>query len=225
MNHYFFYDISKIVVDISILFNTLIHEQLTNYIKGLLFYNSFRFREKKRLDNDLSSYELDRFFIDNIQIIFSENKNIIPKRVIDGGNRVEIYLYGSILYKLSFSEALKMHDISTWNSSVLEHLKQFKKNNKTISKTEEVKLNDIIKSKKMSDFIKDIFVQFNQHYECNDILLFNYSVSGSSKKRNEDLYYTKKDVFLFDYNVYSENTIINVPDTETDKNILHLFEH
>ena len=224
MNHYFFYDISKIVVDISILFNTLIHEQLTHYIKGLLFYNSFRFREKKRLDNDLSSYELDRFFIDNIQIIFSENKNIIPKPVIDGGNRVEIYLYGSILYKLSFGEALKMYDISTWNLSVLEHLKQFNKNNKTISKTEEIKINDIIKNNKMSDFIKDIFIQFNQHYECNDILLFNYSVSGSSKKPNEDLYYIKKDVFLFDYGVYSENTIINVPDTETDKNILHLFE-
>ena len=216
-------DISKIVVDISILFNTLIQEQLIHYIKGLLFYNSFRFREKKRLANDLSSYELERFFIDNIQIIFSENKNIIPKPLIDDGNRAEIYLYGSILYKLSFSEALKMHDISTWNLSVLEHFKQFNKNNKTFSKTEEVKINDIIKSKKMSDFIKDIFIQFNQHYECNDILLFNYSVSGSPKP-NKDLYYTKKDVFVLDYSVYSENTIINVPDTETDKNILHLFE-
>jgi len=217
-------DISKVVVDISLLFNTLIHEQLKHYIKGLLYYNSFRFREKKRLDSDLSTYESDKFCIDNLQIIFSENKNIIPKPVIDGGNRAEIYLYGSILYKLFFNEALRMHDKSTWNLSVLEHLNQFKKNNKYISESKEVKLNDIIKNKTMSEFIKDILIQFNQLYKCNDIILFNYGVSGSCKKANEDLDNIGDDVLVFDYGDYLENTIINVPDTETDKKILYLFE-
>ena len=217
-------DISKIVVDISLVFNTLIHEQLKHYIKGLLYYNAFRFRQKKRLDSDLADYESDRFFIDNLQIIFSEKKNIILRPVIDGGNRAEIYLYGKILYKLFFNEALEMHDKSTWNLSVLEHLKQFKKNNKFISKEKEVKLDDIIKSKTMSEFIKDIIIQFNQLYKCNDIILFNYGVSGSCKKSNEDLDYIENDVIVFDYGDYLENTIINVPDTETNKKILHLFE-
>ena len=217
-------DISKIVVDISLVFNTLIHEQLKHYIKGLLYYNAFRFRQKKRLDSDLADYESDRFFIDNLQIIFSEKKNIILRPVIDGGNRAEIYLYGKILYKLFFNEALEMHDKSTWNLSVLEHLKQFKKNNKFISKEKEVKLDDIIKSKTMSEFIKDIIIQFNQLYKCNDIILFNYGVSGSCKNANEDLDYIGNDVIVFDYGDYLENTIINVPDTETNKKILHLFE-
>ena len=215
-------DISRVVVDISLLLNTLIHEQLKHYIKGLIYYNSFRFREKKRLDSDFASYESDQFFIDNLQIIFSEKKNIIPKAIIDGGNRAEIYLYGNILYKLFFNSALRMHDKSTWNLSVLEHLKQFKKNNKYISEEKEVKLNDIIKSKTMSEFIKDILIQFNKFYKCNDIILFNYGVSGSCKKANED--YIANDVLVFDYGDYLENTIINVPDTETDKKILHLFE-
>ena len=117
-----------------------------------------------------------------------------------------------------------MHDKSTWNLSVLEHLKQFKKNNKYISEEKEVKLNDIIKSKTMSEFIKDILIQFNLSYKCNDIMLFNYGVSGSCKKANEDLDNISNDVLVFDYGDYLENTIINVPDTETDKKILHLFE-
>ena len=137
---------------------------------------------------------------------------------------MEIYLYGSILYKLFFNSALRMHDKSTWNLSVLEHLKQFKKNNKYISEEKEVKLNDIIKSKTVSEFIKDIIIQYNKFYKCNDIIHFNYGVSGSCKKANEDLDNISNDVLVFDYGDYLENTIINVPDTETDKKILHLFE-
>ena len=224
-NYNTFYNISKIVVDISLLINNLIKEQFIHYIKGLLYYNSFRFREKKRLDSDLIKSDIDKFFIDNIQKIFSENKKIIiPKSIINEDSRMEIYLYGSILYKLFFNSALRMHDKSTWNLSVLEHLKQFKKNNKYISEEKEVKLNDIIKSKTMSEFIKDIIIQFNQCYKCNDIIHFNYGVSGSCKKANEDLDNISNDVLVFDYGDYLENTIINVPDTETDKKILHLFE-
>ena len=224
-NYNTFYNISKIVVDISLLINNLIKEQFIHYIKGLLYYNSFRFRGKKRLDSDLIKSDIDKFFIDNIQKIFSENKKIIiPKSITNEDSRMEIYLYGSILYKLFFNSALRMHDKSTWNLSVLEHLKQFKKNNKYISEEKEVKLNDIIKSKTMSEFIKDIIIQFNLRYKCNDIIHFNYGVSGSCKKANEDLDNISNDVLVFDYGDYLENTIINVPDTETDKKILHLFE-
>ena len=76
----------------------------------------------------------------------------------------------------------------------------------------------------MSEFIKDIIIQYNKFYKCNDIIHFNYGVSGSCKKVNEDLDNISNDVLVFDYGDYLENTIINVPDTETDKKILHLFE-
>ena len=208
-------DISKIVVDIGFLFNTLIYEQFNNYLKVLLYYNSFRFREKKRLCKDSSEYKQNQFFIDNLPIIFSKYKNMIIKPIIDRGYMTEVYLYGIILYKLSFSEALKMHDKSTWNLSVLEHLKEFNKNNKAILKVHDENLDNILKNKNLSNFIKDIFIQFNKYYECNGIMKFDYSVLGDSEKLIEDLYFIEKGCFLFDYEVYLEKTKITIPDTGT----------
>ena len=208
-------DISKIVVDIGFLFNTLIYEQFNNYLKVLLYYNSFRFREKKRLCKGSSEYKQNQFFIDNLSIIFSKYKNMIIKPIIDRGYMTEVYLYGIILYKLPFSEALKMHDKSTWNLSVLEHLKEFNKNNKAILKVHDENLDNILKNKNLSNFIKDIFIQFNKYYECNGIMKFDYSVLGDSEKLIEDLYFIEKGCFLFDYEVYLEKTKITIPDTGT----------
>ena len=208
-------DISKIVVDIGFLFNTLIYEQFSNYLKVLLYYNSFRFREKKRLCKGSSEYKQNQFFIDNLSIIFSKYKNMIIKPIIDRGYMTEVYLYGIILYKLPFSEALKMHDKSTWNLSVLEHLKEFNKNNKAILKVHDENLDNILKNKNLSNFIKDIFIQFNKYYECNGIMKFDYSVLGDSEKSIEDLYFIEKGCFLFDYEVYLEKTKITIPDTGT----------
>ena len=208
-------DISKIVVDIGFLFNILIYEQFNNYLKVLLYYNSFRFREKKRLCKGSSEYKQNQFFIDNLSIIFSKYKNMIIKPIIDRGYMTEVYLYGIILYKLSFSEALKMHDKSTWNLSVLEHLKEFNKNNKAILKVHDENLDNILKNKNLSNFIKDIFIQFNKYYECNGIMKFDYSVLGDSEKLIEDLYFIEKGCFLFDYEVYLEKTKITIPDTGT----------
>ena len=208
-------DISKIVVDIGFLFNTLIYEQFSNYLKVLLYYNSFRFREKKRLCKGSSEYKQNQFFIDNLSIIFSKYKNMIIKPIIDRGYMTEVYLYGIILYKLTFSEALKMHDKSTWKLSVLEHLKEFNKNNKAILKVHDENLDNILKNKNLSNFIKDIFIQFNKYYECNGIMKFDYSVLGDSEKLIEDLYFIEKGCFLFDYEVYLEKTKITIPDTGT----------
>lgn len=208
-------DISKIVVDIGFLFNTLIYEQFNNYLKVLLYYNSFRFREKKRLCKGSSEYKQNQFFIDNLSIIFSKYKNMIIKPIIDRGYMTEVYLYGIILYKLTFSEALNMHDKSTWNLSVLEHLKEFNKNNKAILKVHDENLDNILKNKNLSNFIKDIFIQFNKYYECNGIMKFDYSVLGDSEKLIEDLYFIEKGCFLFDYEVYLEKTKITIPDTGT----------
>ena len=208
-------DISKIVVDIGFLFNTLIYEQFNNYLKVLLYYNSFRFREKKRLCKGSSEYKQNQFFIDNLSIIFSKYKNMIIKPIIDRGYMTEVYLYGIILYKLSFSEALKMHDKSTWKLSVLEHLKEFNKNNKAILKVHDENLDNILKNKNLSNFIKDIFIQFNKYYECNGIMKFDYSVLGDSEKLIEDLYFIEKGCFLFDYEVYLEKTKITISETGT----------
>ena len=70
------------MVDIGFLFNTLIYEQFSNYLKVLLYYNSFRFREKKRLCKGSSEYKQNQFFIDNLSIIFSKYKNMIIKPIM-----------------------------------------------------------------------------------------------------------------------------------------------
>ena len=50
-------DISKIMCELSEIVNTCIHEQLKHYLKALIFYNSFRFNIKKRINNDLYNYD------------------------------------------------------------------------------------------------------------------------------------------------------------------------
>ena len=123
---YFKNDISKIIIELGFFLNTLIHEQFKHYIKGLLFYNSFRFKENRRLYSDISGYEKEKAFMDNIRKKYSENKNEKFKQVIDGGNRAEIYLYGNVLCKLYLAGALKMFDKTAWDLPVYKHLELFK---------------------------------------------------------------------------------------------------
>ena len=149
--------------------NTMIHEQFKHYIKGLLFYNSFRFQEYKELDSDISSYEQDKFFIDNIRLKYSEEKDIKLKPVIDGGNRAEIYLYGDVLHKLYLIDALNMFDYKTWRLSVLSHLEEFNNNNnKKTSGKKLLTINEIINDKNMNKYLKDLFYQYNKFYKCNN---------------------------------------------------------
>ena len=46
-------DLSNIIIEISYFINNVIQECFNNYIKALLFYNSFRYKSSNRLKDDL----------------------------------------------------------------------------------------------------------------------------------------------------------------------------
>ena len=207
-------DLSKLIIEISFYLNTLIHEQFKHYIKGLLFYNSFRFKTHKRLESDFSTYDEEKYYLDNIRSIFSVKRNKEWDKIIDGGYKAEIYLYGEILYKLYLGEALKMYDNETWKSSVKEHLIEFNKNNIFEPKIIIYSLKEIQDSKKMNNFIKEIIIQFNKFYKCNDQIKFNFKEFGSQKSKDNSV--NNQNEFELDFTIYVERNRINIPDTETN---------
>ena len=112
---YFQNDLSKILIEISFIINSLIREQFKNYINMLLFYNSFRFKKNKRLNSNISGFEQEKLFIDKIRLKYSVNKNVKLKPVIDIGYKEEIYLYGKVLNQLYLSGALFLFDKKSWD--------------------------------------------------------------------------------------------------------------
>ena len=221
-NRYNKNDITDIIIKIGFTLNTMIHEQLKHYLKGLLFYNSFRYKINKRLDSDLSGYNQEKFFMDNIRKIFLPNNKISPYNpLIDGGFRAEIYLYGYALHHLSYNEAIRMFTKSSWDISVLEHLKQFNQNNKLINKNEYYSINDIKENKVFNDFIKEVFILFGQSYKIDKIKI-NYNKMGSEKSK-DNLSDLDGDRILVDYRTVLTQNIIRKPDTKTDRRYLYLF--
>ena len=215
-------DISEIIIKISLTLNTMIHELLKHYLKTLLFYNSFRFKINKRLNSDLTGYMQESFFIDNIRKIYFPNKEVIFNPIIDGGYRAEIYLYGCVLKELSFTEAIKMHKKIPWNLSVLEHLKEFNKNNIKIKKIEFAKIEDIKNNKDLNDFIKEVFYQFSKLYKVDEIKI-DYNKMGYAKSKNDLINLDDKQLFI-NYSACLERNTIKEPDSEFDKRFLYLYK-
>ena len=214
-------DLSKLIIEISFFLNTLIYEQFNHYIKGLLFYNSFRFNIHKRLESDFSNYEEDRYYLDNIRSIFTEDCNREREKVIDGSHKTEIYLYGKILYKLYLREALKMYDDKTWNLCVKDHLIEFNLNKLAESKSISYSLKDIKSNKKINNFLKEIIVQFNEFYECNGKIKLDFGHFCSRKAKNNSL--LDENEIEFDFSVYVERNRINIPYSDIDIRLLNLF--
>ena len=160
--------------------------------------------------------------MDNIRKIFLPNNKISPYNpLIDGGFRAEIYLYGYALHHLSYNEAIRMFTKSSWDISVLEHLKQFNQNNKLINKNEYYSINDIKENKVFNDFIKEVFILFGQSYKIDKIKI-NYNKMGSEKSK-DNLSDLDGDRILVDYRTVLTQNIIRKPDTKTDRRYLYLF--
>ena len=218
-------EISKIITDLSSILNTLIYEQFNHYIKYLIFYNSFRFNTKKRLDNDLSAYEQDKTFMENIRFIYlSQDPEIYKSPVIDGGYRTEIYLYGKILNKLYFPQAYDMFKFSTWKLSIEDHLQKFNQNNQEKNETQIIKMDNLMDDIDVCDFIKNILKEINDCLECNGEIKFdlNFYTSYRAIEYNYKEI-NKPGILLFDYSEYKEITPIIRPDTEFDQSLFYKF--
>ncbi len=193
--------ISKIICELSQILNTCIHEQLKHYIKSLIFYNSFRFNLKKRIDSDLYNFDKENKYINGILYI-TKNKNKYYE--IDGGHKAEIFLYGDILNKIYFPQSLELFKKSNWNKEIEEHILSFNNANKKIKDSYQIfTINEIYFNDDFCEFFRIFIKKFIETVEVRskDSIVFDNSASASRKPG----YFQEKAIkneITFDYNCY-----------------------
>ena len=125
--------LENFIIKLSFILNTVVHEHLNSYIKALIFFNSFRYKEKKRIENDEDLDNQENKYLSGLMTKKKAKKNNLKE--MDGGKRTEILLYGEALEKLTSLQGLKMFYYSTWETSINEHFLKFKDNYKSESKS------------------------------------------------------------------------------------------
>ena len=178
-------NISKIIIEIGHILINIIHEHFKHYIKDLLFYNSFRFNHKKRLFSDISDCNQKNFYLDTIRKKYSKNKKEQFTPLVNWKNRIEIYLYGNIFNHLYLGGAISMFDICFWKKSILDHLEDFNGNNRPSNEFIQLSIDEINNKYNIDYFLKQICIQFNKFYKCNNQIVLNFSTSA---ERSNDIY-------------------------------------
>ena len=97
-------NLSDIICDLSEILASCIHEQFNHYIKALIFYNSFRFHIKKRMNSDIYDFDTDKEYIFGI-LQKNGQEELFNMSGLDGGHKDEIYLFGKILDKICYAQA------------------------------------------------------------------------------------------------------------------------
>ena len=196
-------DFSKIICEISQIINTCLHEQLKHYIKGLIFYNSFRFKIKKRINSNLYDYGEENKYINGIRRKI-EKKNYVYKIDLDGGEKAEIYLYGKTLDKINFSQAYQLFMLDNWNKNIPEHITSFNKVQDSFESYSVQNLKDIKENENLCPFFKILSEKFCEYVSKSKILLFesNASSGRTSKRKEKGNGHEDSDTILFDYSCF-----------------------
>ena len=174
------------------LLNTTIHEQLKHYIKAVIFFNSFRFGEKKHIESDGDLENPENKYLEALLMkIKNKKKNYLKGK--DGGHTTEIYLYGGILDELTALQSLKMFQFSTWETSIFNHANQFINNYKdNISNLNlsdvYLDLNNILENKEFCPFIKNILKKFIKYNEIDkgDIFINTNFISKKTPETDDE---------------------------------------
>ena len=186
-------NLSKIICELSHILNTTIHEQFRHYIKSLIFYNSFRFNIKKRINSDLYDHKEENKYIQGILQKVHKNQNYYNNLAIDGGEKAEIYLYGKILEKIFFPQALELFKFSNWKKEIWEHIANFQNintNNNYKSSTICIKCKDISNNEDLCDFIKKFIIKFVDIYNKDEkninkkYVVFDTNASAGKVSKN-----------------------------------------
>jgi hypothetical protein len=124
------HSLEKFIIELSFILNTCIQVVLKHYIKALIFFNSFRYKETKRIDRDdnFDNQENNKY-LSGLMVKKNSKKNRL--KGMDGRHKTEILLYGEVLEKLTSLQGLKMFYYSTWKTSIKEHFLKFKDNYKS----------------------------------------------------------------------------------------------
>jgi hypothetical protein len=108
-------DFSEIVCHLAQILNTCIHEHIKHYIKALIFYNSFPLGKKKRIFSDLLEINEERKIVNKI---LKKNKNEYASVELDGGEKAEVFMYGNLLKKIYFGQALELFKNNNWDKTI-----------------------------------------------------------------------------------------------------------
>ena len=172
---YNIYEFSNLIIDIGHIFNTILHEQINHYIKGLLFFNSFRSDIQQNIGSD-----------HNLQ-----------------KDRSEILLYGEVLDNLKAMQALRMFYVDTYQTTIINHFKQFKnnykekQNKKENMRLETLNYNDIMNDNNASPFLKSIIANFYDYHkiEHNEAIMFDPNFSSKKQPLSNDIFYGEEITF------------------------------
>lgn len=199
--------LSKIICELAQILNTVIHEQTKHYLKSLIFYNSFRYDIKKRINSDLHDFGEENYYINGIlQKYGAIKKN--NDLSIDGGEKTEIYLYGNILDKISFRQAYELFKLINWEKTIVQHIKDFQKINNKICNDNIIcqPITKIAKNADLCDFIKIFITKFIESYNKNKkdkLLVYDLNTSSSKMAKNNDNI-INEDTIQFDLNCFLE---------------------
>ena len=174
--------LEHIIISISYILNTIFHEQAKHYIKSLIHYNSIRHKLITPLDSDnkLSDESFDKY----LKIVKKKKELINVPRISkdemreilfsDGGDKLEILLYGQKLERLFIKAALNMLCKKTYDMDITEHLENFINDNR---ETGLIKYDNFVKDED-EPFLKDLF-EFIQKY-CNHRISKQTILDGTS---------------------------------------------
>ena len=197
-------DFSKKVCDYSQILNACIQEHLNNYMKALIFYNYFQYGKSKNLNYNFLELNEERKIIKSI---LYKNKNQNNFLSLDDGEKTEIFLYGNILGKIHFSQALELFKLSNWNKTTPQHIEDFIKSGKKNKGSKMVKLEQIEKNDDFCKFFKILAKKYKQYIKNDEELgtniKFNYT-SYSAKIPRHKINNEPEGYIMFDYSCYSQ---------------------
>ena len=195
-------DFSEIICHFAQILNTCIHEHIKHYIKALIFYNSFPLGLKKRIFSDLHEINEEKKLVNKI---LKKNKNEYTSVELNDDEKVEVFMYGNLLKKIYFGQALELFKISNWDKTIPEHILTFNTAKNYNLQMKFCTLEQIINNDEFCDFFKIIAKKFKKYYlkKKGEKFIFNYAVSstkspvGMGDGENHER-------FKFDYSVYVE---------------------
>ena len=220
------FEIEPLIIFFANLLITILHEQAKHYIKLLIYFNSFIYKENCEIlgDNDVKVEKEDNQIFLNILRNTEKYNNpkktsfILPEE-IDGGHKLEILLFGKILGDISILGALDIFRFSTWKKNIKEHLERFIKIN-SMNEYEKELLNE---RKKFNNFNIKIIENDQDYPQFLKLLLKEFIKTKNIKDGNIEInikYSSKRKIIDADahisFNVkFSQNFIRNGSDCKT----------
>ncbi len=186
---------SEITSQLAQILNTCIHEQLKHFMKVLIFYNSFQFGIKKRINSNLFEIDEERKLINNIFYKTNHEQILIP---LDGGEKAEIFLYGNTLGRIYFSQSLELFKLSNWDKTIPQHIENFINSKKINSEPKYVTLEQIINDNDFCEFFKILSIKFHKYLQKENEtgIIFDYTMFAgkitrniTGKKANNSIYF------------------------------------